>query len=578
VIPLLAGLQALAVPTPASPDALTDTLTAAVVRHREALSLGEDAPPIHHLRYHLVSLDQVDIHASLGHALRVDEDPSRTLAVELRVGTPAFDNTGFGGWENGFGRRGLPDVLTPHALDLAAWRLTDQAYKEAVEQYARKQAQWTPPPDHPGDYTEHPPVTVDTPPRPASEAAPLRELAEALSARFVGVPGVERGDAFVGHEAGLHVVVDSGGHRVDRPVEETSLRVVLHLRADDGMLLTDSRLWSVRQPSDLPPREALIAEVDRMRDALVELSRAPVLDEEVVGPVVFHDRAAVDLFRELLLPQLEGTPPEVPFETFLGDLGRGGDGQVRMGRRVLPLGWEVVDDPERDLTHPGAFTHDYEGTPAQRVALVEDGIVRSLLMSRVPRKDLTETNGHARGGLNGRLSGRPMATSITPPRHRTRKRLHKRALRLARAYGRDWYLRVDRLQVPAVRALAGDGGVFGGDEDGLSLPRPVALTRVWADGRTERLRGGRFSGVQRFVLRDIAEAGPPVQGTFMLPHSPGGRNWTPITGLPTWIAAPEVLVGELELLPTPPDSKDRPRLPHPFASADEADETALGTR
>ena len=83
----------------------------------------------------------------------------------------------------------------------------------------------------------------------------------------------------------------------------------------------------------------------------------------------------------------------------------------------------------------------------------------------------------------------------------------KRALKLASAYGRDWYLRVERLQDPAVR----DSWFDDSDE---ALPRPVRLVRVHADGREEILRGGRFSGVQRFALSaNLAVGVSPLQAS-----------------------------------------------------------------
>lgn len=561
MIALLLALLA----TAAEPGDLERALVDSLERQEAELSLGEEAAPIYHLRYHLMSLEQVDVLASMGDLVRDDVDPYRMLSVELRVGEPNFDNTGFGGWENGFGFAWLPRELTPHALRMAAWRLTDTAYKQALEQYSRKAAQFRPPEDYPGDYTLADAVVARSDVPPPADPEPLKALARRLSAVFAGKPGVERGEVYIGHESGSHTLVDSGGHRLVRPISETSIRAVLHVRADDGMLLTDSRLWSVRSPDDLPSPDVMQADVETMTEELLTLAAAPVLDEEVVGPVVFHDGAAIDLFRLLLLPQLEGTPPEVPFDTWLGELGSGAGNAVRMGRRVLPPGWAVSDDPMADPSHPAAYTHDYEGTPAQAVDLVQDGIVRDVLMSRVPRKDRSESNGHARGSLRQRLSGRNTLATVTPSRNRSRARLNKRALKLASAYGRDWYLRVDRLQEPAVRDLGGGGGFFGGDEE--TLPRPVQLTRVYADGREERLRGARFAAVQRFALRDIAEAGPQVTGTFFLPSEPGEGLYAPTGGLPTRLTAPEVLVGELEMVPTPADPNDVPLIPHPATLA-----------
>lgn len=537
-------------------DPLVDPLENAIERHRTELSFGSDAPPIYHLRYHLVRYQTESMIASFGGMVTHERTPYNRLSIEMRVGTPEFDNTGFFGWENGFTTAGLPIEPTERSVELAAWRITDRAYKNAVEQFSRKTAQVRPPPDHPGDYVLSGPTVHQAEPLAASDTAALRDLALELSAIFTGRPGVERGEVHIGHEAGAHTVLDSEGTRVVRPSAETSIRALMHVRTADGHQLVDERLWTVRHVDDLPSPAAMKAQVQTMADDLVALAQAPVLDEEVVGPVLFTGRAAQDLFRYLLLPQLEGTPPESPFDTFLGEIGDDQD-TVRVGRRVLPPGWTVVDDPTADLSLPGSFTHDYEGTPAQRVELVESGVVRQVLTSRVPRKETQESTGHARGSFGTRLAARPSATEVTPDRRRKPKRLHRMALRLAAPYGRDWYVRVDDLADPAVA----DSRSFSFNEP--SLPSPVRIVRVNADGSEQVLRGARFAGVERWLLRDIAAAGASTEQSVLLGTEPGRAPGSPTGGLPAWIRVPNVLVGEIEVLPAPPNRRDAPVLPHP---------------
>src|SRR5690606_26001193 len=110
------------------------------------------------------------------------------------------------------------------------------------------------------------------------------------------------------------------------------------------------------------------------------------------------------------------------------------------------------------------------------------------------------------------------------------------------------------------------GGMFflGDDDDGGALPQPLDVVRRYADGREERVRGVRFTGVQRFVLRDIVVAGESVETTFMAPFHPGGfLGMGPTEGMPTWVRAPEVLVGEMELVPEPGDPRELPVIPPP---------------
>ncbi len=548
-------------------DPLIDTLGDEMNRSRAELSLP-DAPDIYHLRYHLMQLDQVDVTASFGGLVRSSDNPFNALAVEVRVGTPEFDNTNFGGWQTGFGRSATPVELTPHALSLAAWRLTDGAYKEAVEQYARKEAQFNPPPDYPGDYTlTDTPAKADLGRADVSELAPWQDLARQVSGAMAIDPRIERAGVWVGHEGGSIWTIDTEGTHLQRPLQETTVRAAVHVRAADGMLLTDHRLWTAKGPDGVPSASDMAAEARAMAAELLAIADAPTFDDEYVGPVIFEDHAAVDIFRYLLLPQIEGTPGEIPFDTWLGDIGDADD-PVRLGRRVLPLGWSSVDDPMRDPEHPSSFEYDLEGTPAERVDLIQDGIVRQVLMSRIPRLGTSGSNGHARGMIGDRMSGRASQLSVSPDKTLSQRKLRKKALKIASSYGRDWVLVIRRLQEPAIRRVG--GGFFFGDSAG-SLPMPVSLVKVYADGREEEVRGAAFASVQRWVLRDILGAGDPAQATFMASASGGGFGFMgPTEGMPTWLGASDILVGEMEVVPAPGDPRNIPLVPPPaLASAQE---------
>lgn len=531
----------------------------AIARYQAGLDLA-DAPDTYHLRYQLLSLTEIDVQASMGAVVRVHHQPYHALGVELRLGSPDYDNTGFGGWQNGFRRALLPAELTPGALQAELWRTTDAAYKEAVEQYARKASQFEAPPDWPGDYTLTGPTTADLG-EAKGEAAPDRLVALAKAAsQALADPAALTAEVHVGHEAGSLLTVDSEGTSVRAPVAETTVRALLQVRTDDGQFLTDHRLFTARTVEDLPDDQEILAAARRLREQLLAAASAPTWTEEYVGPVVFEDTAAVDLFRYLLVPQLEGTPGEIPFDSFFGDLGWSQD-PVRLGRRVLPAGWTVVDDPSGPDGHPASFTYDHEGTKAKDLRLVEDGIVRTLAMSRVPRRGLTETNGHARGMLGERAAGRVSLWAVDPARAVPAAKLEREAAKAARSYGRDWWIVVRRLQEPAVLGYRTD---LWFDRAETPLPPPVVVVKQHADGREETFRGARLAGVERWLLRDILAAGPSVQADYLAPLLPddwGGIG--PTEGMVTRARAPAVLIGEVELVPDPGDPMDVPAVPPP---------------
>src|SRR6185295_10352068 len=74
----------------------------------------------------------------------------------------------------------------------------------------------------------------------------------------------------------------------------------------------------------------------------------------------------------------------------------------RLGQKVTAPLLDAVDDPLRETAGPGnvrlfgAYHADDEGVAAERVSVIEGGILKGLLMTRTPRKEIAHSNGHAR--------------------------------------------------------------------------------------------------------------------------------------------------------------------------------------
>jgi hypothetical protein len=533
--------------------------------HFEAPTAGSpatDAP--WHVRGKLVRIQATSGEAADGGLLAWRDEPVARVGVEIRVGGPTWDNTGFGGWRDGFVAAGVPvglgpDLVDRRGLDLALWRASDAAYKDAVEQLARKDAQATPPPGHVADYEVGHTHAAAEPVVEAPTWSALRDTLVALSAAVGAGDGVDRSAAFLGWERGALWVEDTEGTSIRRGLSDGALRVVLEARAPDGQRAWLDRLWMFRDVDDLPSEEVLVEQARATAAWARRVASADPIEEEYVGPVLFEGEAAADLFRYLLLPQVLGTPAPIPFDTVFGAIG-GGGGAARVGRRVLPGGWSVVDDPTATLDgpapHPGAYRYDAEGTPAVGAEVVRDGVVARLLMTRTPRPGYEGTStGHGRLTLDARAEARPTLSVVTPPRALPDAALRRAAIRAAAAYGRDWVLVVRHLQDPGVRTWSDRDGWVAASEQ--PLPPPVAVSRVYADGREELLRGARFGGVDRWVLRDLIAAGKPVVRDYYDATDGEFASLGALSGTPARITAPSVLVGELEVVPDSGDPRDQ---------------------
>jgi len=182
--------------------------------------------------------------------------------------------------------------------------------------------------------------------------------------------------------------------------------------------------------------------------------------------------------------------------------------------------------------------------------LVEDGFVRDLLMSRVPRHDLARSNGHARGLIQGSWEAGMSIWTVSPPKRMRRGALLKMAERARRA------ARQDRLLV--VRRLAPQA-----DRDG-PLPRPTDAVWRMANGREVPVVSLAFQRVDRRTLRDIMGAAGGLQTRAYIASSLHSRT----SGVPAVVMAPEaVLVGGMEAVFPGEDGRPQSYPPPPLAAA-----------
>ena len=103
---------------------------------------GDDVP--YFISYTVSDQDDLSISASLGSITSSTRNRYRIPAIEVRVGSYDFDNTGhlFSGYYSGsrFDNEPWPLDDDYQALREALWLATDHAYKAAVESIARKRA------------------------------------------------------------------------------------------------------------------------------------------------------------------------------------------------------------------------------------------------------------------------------------------------------------------------------------------------------------------------------------------------------------------------------------------------------
>lgn len=527
-----------------------DLMAAAEAELDRAMTLQlPDQPAPYYVSMEVLDGSMSTALANFGAITSHNTDRYRNLRVDVRVGSAMLDNTNFSpsfGERSGMSSRGLPDEDDPTALRREMWLSLDSAYKGATEQLAAKLSAF-----EGREPSAIPDLSASTPLRtapiapPTVDGAATAELVAALTARLAQTPGLEDASAIARDWQGVRMLCSSEGARAWLPSGFTIVRIEGIIRADDGARIRDSRSWVARDLSSLPPLKEMLAEVDALGTWLTAMKDAPI-EEDYLGPVLLEAPAAVELFRQLLLPEIVGTPPAAeppnPYQDFPSV-----SATARPGRRLLPTGWSVVDDPTMLPGAAGAFTHDYEGVETERIALVEDGVSRNLLMSRIPRKGFLTSNGHGRSLGLDRRAGLPGVVTVTPKRSRSERALERKALALARQAGLDYVLVIGMIEPPALTedfrvAFSGEGPLPG-------ITRPLQAWRLYPDGTTQPIRGLEFVGVDRRAMRDVAVAGPVSAPRNVMDSTPDANRYSigSVGGLPSTWSAPAVVITELEL-------------------------------
>ena len=330
------------------------------------------------------------VSAEFGSLFAEGEERARPGLVEVVVGDPQLDSSRFSARNSSSGAaRNHPAFVVedvPLAIERDLWLTTDDSFKTAVQRFQQKAAALAQlPTAWPADWTPVEPVTsVRRAERRPFDRDALRELAVAGSAAFRGVEGLRNGWVELVVEQGEAQIVTSEGVRVVEPEERVMLYAWCDVVRADGVQVFEELQHIAVDPSGLLSVDVLRAELHEMGTRVAQRAAAPVVDY-YEGPVVFEGTAASQMFAWLVSAELEGTPPDPRPGATWEQLVRGGP---RIGRRLLPAGWDVVDDPTAFPPGlPGGYAYDREGVRAERVELVRDGYVVDLAMSRVPRPE-----------------------------------------------------------------------------------------------------------------------------------------------------------------------------------------------
>jgi predicted Zn-dependent protease len=512
-------------------------VTGEIERAMKALATPAELAP-YFIGQEVSDLDLVRVLASNGGITGSNRMRLRAMMTDVRIGKYELDSTHPIEDDEGEGGLGSSSVLPPdrpeadEALRHISWQEIDKVYRAASERFLSVQASGRVKvdiEDRSGDFSKEAPVQHVGPVAPPLEVSESDWQARlrALSARLRDRPGIHRGQASVEAFSRTRWLATSEGTKIQTGERIYRLSVSASTRAEDGMDLSRSEDFLASSAAGLPSQAALDEVADRIAADLGALQRAK-LAEPFVGPAILSGRSAGVFFHETFGHRIEGERQK--FED---------EGQTfakKLGERVMPPFLSVYDDPRfRSLGKTelsGFYRFDDEGVPAQRASLVEAGVLKGFLMSRVPVRGILRSNGHGRrlsGAATARQANLVVQPSEVVPTQRLRELLIAEVKRQNKPYGlmfseiEGGYTQTERESTQGYKLL------------------PVMVYRVYADGRPDELtRGVDIVGTPLVSLTKVLAADDQYA---VFNGSCGAESgWVPVSAI-----SPSLLVQQIEV-------------------------------
>jgi TldD protein len=517
----------------------------------------EDFEGPYFMSYLVTDERQTRIGAANGAIAQERGGHSRIGYVEIRCGDMELDNSRAGSgmplmfFYYGQYHSPLPIENDPTALRTALWQITDETYKQAVQDHLTRQGEEVmrvEQEDRPDDFSPADPERHVDPPLEAEIDEELwRGRLRHLSSLFNEHPWIESSHLTLRVEMRTQWYVNSEGSEILQEEQDWSVFAECNTTApEDGQPLNHSLALNFSRPEDLPDEEELSEEIERVIAELEALRAAPVLDP-YTGPALLAPDVTGVLFHEAIGHRLEGErqrDDDRSGQTFAG----------KIGEEIIPAFISVCDDPTlvefEGVGINGGYGFDQEGIRARRVSLIENGVLQTYLMSRTPNEYVTQSNGHGRSDGLHDPEARMGTLIVETSEPQTYEELRERLIEVCREEGHEFGLIVHDIS----------GGYTNTSNYGFQAfaEHPRIVYRVDAEtGEEELVRGVDIVGTPLSSINKIVAMGG--ESDLFNGFCGAGSGTVPQAQIAPWSLSLEV-----EFQRSSTENRRPPLLPPPF--------------
>ncbi len=519
---------------------------------RELPILSKASPPAYFISYTLTSTDRSEVMGSNGALLSSEDSHARWLETQVRVGSYDLDNThkvgNSPGSRGGFGVS-VPVDDAPDVLRRAMWLETDRQYRTASEALIKintsKEVQAQTAEEHAPDFArEQPHVQYGPEVSVRPDRKPWEEKVRLYTRAFRVSPQILNSIVTFSATGENQYQVNSEGTRIQFGQVHYRLELFIQGKAPDGMDINRYYNFDWTNPSDSPDDKAVLAQGQVLRKELESLVAAPLV-EPYAGPALLTGRATAVFFHEVFGHRAEGFRQK--------DINEGQTFARKVGEEILPKFISIYDDPTKKVLNKdiliGYYPFDDEGTPSERVTLVDHGVLKNFEMSRQPLTGFPNSNGHGRRQIGAQPVSRQGNLIVESSLAVSNAELRRKLIEEIKKQGKPFGLLIDD--------IAGGFTFTGRGQPQAFQVQPLVVYKVYANGRPDELvRGVDIVGTPLVSLTKIVATGDTME-VF------NGYCGAESGSVPVAAAAPAILISEMEVQKKETSTDKPPILPPP---------------
>lgn len=352
-------------------------------------------PKAFYVDYNMARSQEFEVMASLGGIVKAQKNPVIAMGgISLKLGD--YQNTS--DMKPGqFANLYFSSEVDYDNIRRELWKASDMMYKYSLNSQAYKQnyMQNNPRPEEekciPDMLAMKPNVNVDAQPKDPISYQKLENLAQKLSAIFLKYPALYNTYVNIHCKNSDIYRLNTEGIKQKACNGYAEISAHANVRTSSGSTLNDRYYRMVTSDKELD-EDALIADIEKFAERLMEVKQATPLNDFYIGPMLFEDDAVAKAVANYIYPII------VSYRSVQENSSMG---SLVWGKRIIDKKLSLTQRGDlanyKGMGLLGYYRNDADGLkPQANLPIIKNGILEHLICGRTPSINCMETTANDR--------------------------------------------------------------------------------------------------------------------------------------------------------------------------------------